>query len=142
MVMDTPVLRAAQTHRQVLAAKVAAGIPTFHQTFCPPFPLPTLGLVHLIQPSLKPAGARGDEIWTWDRQVLETYREANITKRTLWTRADILQAEICPATHPGLGTHPVCRNIRNRQHRQGRQSFQARQAQTLALLFSVVVVVS
>lgn len=36
--MDTPdLLRAAQTHPGVLAAKLAAGIPTFHQTSCPPF---------------------------------------------------------------------------------------------------------
>lgn len=62
--MDTPdPLRAVHIHDQVLAAKQAAGIPAFHQTFCPPFPLPTLGPVHLIQPFLKPVGARGHEIW-------------------------------------------------------------------------------
>lgn len=45
----------------MLAAKLGARIslPTLYQTFCPPFALPTLGLMRQIQPSLQPAGAAG-----------------------------------------------------------------------------------
>lgn len=84
--MDTPdPLCAVQTHRQVLRA---AEIPAYPQTFCPPFPLPAPGPVHLIQPSLKPVGARGHEIRTWEQQGLETNREANTTKHSFmdWSR--------------------------------------------------------
>lgn len=57
--MDTSV--PLQLISQMLAAKLGARIslPTSYWTFCPPFALPTLGLVRRIQPSLQSAGAQG-----------------------------------------------------------------------------------
>lgn len=80
----------------------------------------------------------GDEIQIWEQQFLETNREANDRKHGLWTSADIFQAEICPATCPGLGTHIAFRNTRSRQERrEGSRPKPGRQTRTLTLLCSL-----
>lgn len=83
---------------QKLAARIS--LLTLHQALYPPSALPTLGLVHQIQPycSHRVLGAKGDEIQTWEQQFHETNREANSRRHALWARAGIFPAETCLET--------------------------------------------